>query len=92
MTDLIARSNGEFILLAGDGRVFDLVHADGNRRKWVPVETPFTAVKLAMRPDHSVFALDDLGNVWQRLPDHREHENGGVTVSAEWRQVARAPR
>ena len=90
MTDLIARSDGTFALLR-DGKVFDLVHADGGRKRWVEVAVPFVAVKLALRGDQMLFAVDTGGALWQRLADQREHDGAVTTITAQWRLIARAP-
>jgi hypothetical protein len=88
--DLIARGDGSFTVLR-DGRLFDLVFSSGLQRQWVSVDTPFVPVKLASRPDHTMFALADDGSIWQRERDRHEHHAGEVTIHSQWRQIARAP-
>jgi hypothetical protein len=88
--DFVARGDGSFTMLRDD-RLFDLIYSSGTQRQWVPVASPFNPTKLTVRADHTMFALDDAGGLWQRLPDRHEHNDGVVTVRAEWRLLARSP-
>ena len=90
MSDLIAHSDGRFVTLT-NGRMHELIYHNGTQRKWMPVDAPFTPTKLALRGDGNLFAADDAGALWQRLPDHREHVGGEVRITPEWRRVAGAP-